>query len=106
MRTSGRTNSTPGWPNIQRPGPGEEQRKEKTCKKRSQTEGRPGGGAKKRKNMQKEEPDRGQAQGRSKEKKKHAKRGAKGLGALSLSSLHVFWVVTPSCIKDVFSFIF
>jgi len=37
--------------------------------------------------------------------KKYIKRGAKiGLGGLS--SLCVFWVGIPSCLKDVFSFTF
>ena len=52
----------------------------------------------------------GQAQG---EEEKHFKRGAKGPRSLSLyvslslslSPLHVFWVITPSCLEDVFSFL-
>ena len=58
----------------------------------------------------------GQAQG---EEKKHIKGEAKGPGvsvpcvralslslSLFLSSLRVFWVGVPSCLEDVFSFIF
>jgi len=58
----------------------------------------------------------GQAQG---EEKNHIKRGAKGLGAsllplralflsfsLFLSSLCIFLVGMPSCLEDVFSYIF
>ena len=33
VRTSGKTNNTPGWPNLHRTGPG----REKTYKKRSQS---------------------------------------------------------------------
>ena len=62
VRTSGKTNSPPGQPNLHRAGPG--------------------GG-----------------------RKKHIKRGAKiGLGGLS--SLRVFWVGIPLCLKDVFCFTF
>ena len=62
----------------------------------------------------------GQVQGEEeKKKKKHIKTGPKGPGlylslslslalppTLSLSSLHVFWVVMLLCLEGVFSFIF